>query len=171
VRGLRSGEIGAIMSRGVRLAVHRPRTRSSSVETAFTLSVAAIGAASFRSCGCGRRDGPAPRCLDGGALGVFVSHVDTAADAQAAVEALRFPPLGHRSAGGNYPACFRGGAGQDVIPRWSRHDDMATLETKRRSQCRCIAAVPHRCSHHGMNDLSVDMGIRVSSGTSALRGG
>ena len=45
----------------------------------------------------------AARCLDGGALGVFVSHVDTVADAEEAVHALRFPPLGHRSAGGNYP--------------------------------------------------------------------
>lgn len=40
------------------------------------------------------------RVLDGGALGVIVPHVATAAEARAAVAAARFPPLGNRSVGG-----------------------------------------------------------------------
>ena len=40
------------------------------------------------------------RCLDNGALGVVVPHVDTAEEAAAVVKAYRFPPLGHRSWGG-----------------------------------------------------------------------
>lgn len=39
------------------------------------------------------------RALDNGALGVIVPHVDTAAHAAALVDAFRFHPLGHRSAG------------------------------------------------------------------------
>src|SRR5262249_5040685 len=40
------------------------------------------------------------RCLDNGALGVIVPHVDTAARAKEIAHAYRYPPLGHRSWGG-----------------------------------------------------------------------
>jgi 2-keto-3-deoxy-L-rhamnonate aldolase RhmA len=40
------------------------------------------------------------RCLDNGAMGVVVPHVDTAEEAMAVARAYRFPPLGHRSWGG-----------------------------------------------------------------------
>ena len=43
------------------------------------------------------------RVLDGGALGVIVPHVGSAADARAAVKAAKFPPLGDRSAAGPLP--------------------------------------------------------------------
>lgn len=43
------------------------------------------------------------RVLDGGALGVIVPHVGSAADARAAVKAAKFPPLGERSAAGPLP--------------------------------------------------------------------
>jgi 2-keto-3-deoxy-L-rhamnonate aldolase RhmA len=43
------------------------------------------------------------RVLDGGALGVIVPHVGSAADARAAVRAAKFPPLGERSAAGPLP--------------------------------------------------------------------
>jgi 2-keto-3-deoxy-L-rhamnonate aldolase RhmA len=45
------------------------------------------------------------RCLDNGALGVIVPHVDTAARAKELAEAFRYPPIGHRSWGGP-PAAF-----------------------------------------------------------------
>jgi len=45
------------------------------------------------------------RALDNGALGVVVPHVDTVEQALALVTAFRYPPLGHRSAGGP-PAQF-----------------------------------------------------------------
>lgn len=47
----------------------------------------------------------ATRALDNGALGIVVPHVDTVAQAKRLVEAFRFPPMGHRSAGGP-PAQF-----------------------------------------------------------------
>ena len=45
------------------------------------------------------------RCLDNGALGVIVPHVDTAERAREIARAFRYPPLGHRSWGGP-PAAF-----------------------------------------------------------------
>jgi 2-keto-3-deoxy-L-rhamnonate aldolase RhmA len=45
------------------------------------------------------------RALDNGALGVVVPHVDTVEQALALVAAFRYPPQGHRSAGGP-PAQF-----------------------------------------------------------------
>ncbi len=45
------------------------------------------------------------RCLDNGALGVIVPHVDTAERAKEIAHAYRYPPLGHRSWGGP-PAAF-----------------------------------------------------------------
>jgi len=40
------------------------------------------------------------RMLDNGALGIVVPHIDTAEQAKALVDMYRYPPLGHRSAGG-----------------------------------------------------------------------
>src|SRR6266436_3946912 len=40
------------------------------------------------------------RCLDNGALGVIVPHVDTAERAKEIARAFRYPPLGTRSWGG-----------------------------------------------------------------------
>src|SRR5258708_10188921 len=45
------------------------------------------------------------RCLDNGALGVIVPHVDTAALAKELAKAFRYPPIGQRSWGGP-PAAF-----------------------------------------------------------------
>jgi 2-keto-3-deoxy-L-rhamnonate aldolase RhmA len=40
------------------------------------------------------------RVLDGGAMGVITPHVRSAAEARDMVELVKFPPVGHRSAGG-----------------------------------------------------------------------
>jgi 2-keto-3-deoxy-L-rhamnonate aldolase RhmA len=40
------------------------------------------------------------RCLDNGAMGIVVPHVDTAAEAKAVADAYRYPPIGTRSWGG-----------------------------------------------------------------------
>lgn len=45
----------------------------------------------------------ATRALDGGALGIVMPHVDTAEQARAVVDHLKYPPAGHRSAGGGMP--------------------------------------------------------------------
>jgi len=45
----------------------------------------------------------ATRCLDGGALGIVMPHVDTPEQARAIADAFRFPPQGHRSVAGAPP--------------------------------------------------------------------
>jgi 2-keto-3-deoxy-L-rhamnonate aldolase RhmA len=40
------------------------------------------------------------RCLDNGAMGVVVPHVDTAEEAKVVADAYRYPPIGQRSWGG-----------------------------------------------------------------------
>ena len=45
----------------------------------------------------------AARVLDNGALGIVFPHVDTPEAARRAVDACRYPPLGHRSVAGNQP--------------------------------------------------------------------
>ena len=58
----------------------------------------------------GHEGGPIGLALDMGAAGVIVPCVDTPQQAQAAVEAAKFPPLGKRSYGGRRPIDFRGRA-------------------------------------------------------------
>jgi 4-hydroxy-2-oxoheptanedioate aldolase len=50
-----------------------------------------------------RRYSLATRALDGGALGIVMPHVDTAEEARAVVDQLKYPPLGHRSVAGGMP--------------------------------------------------------------------
>ncbi len=165
VRGLRTGEIARMMkSAGFDWLFIDLEHGPSSVETAFTISVAALDAGIVPIVRVPEGEMVlAARCLDGGALGVFVSHVETAEDAQAAVRALRFPPLGHRSAGGSYPQLgFRGGSAKEALPAIDAATMiMATLETaKAVENADAIAAVPGvDVLTMGLNDLSVDMGI------------
>lgn len=42
----------------------------------------------------------ATRVLDNGAMGLVIPHVDTRAEAETVVAAVKYPPLGHRSLGG-----------------------------------------------------------------------
>lgn len=53
------------------------------------------------------------RILDAGAAGLLVPHVDTADDAAAIVDAMRFPPVGHRGSGRNSRAGSWGAGGRD----------------------------------------------------------
>lgn len=164
VRGLRTGEVARIMkSAGFDWLFIDLEHGPSSIETAFTISVAALDAniAPLVRVPAGERV-MAARCLDGGALGVIMSHIDTAEDARAAVNALRFPPLGQRSVGGSYPQLgFRGGSAKDVIPALEQATMIvATIETpKGVENASAIAAVPGiDALMIGMNDLSVEMG-------------
>jgi len=128
------------MKSRVRLAVHRPRTRSELVETAFTLSVAASGP--HRSiCGAGRRDGPRralPSMAERSASSFRTSH----APMHSRIEALRFrrwASLCRR----NYPQLVFAAARQGRIPALEQATMiMATLETTTRSAMPAIAPFP-----------------------------
>jgi 2-keto-3-deoxy-L-rhamnonate aldolase RhmA len=74
------------------------------LDTAVQISVAALGAgiAPIVRVPYGQF-WMATRVLDGGALGIVMPHVDTAEEARAIADHLRYPPMGHRSVAGGLP--------------------------------------------------------------------
>lgn len=77
---------------------------SMDLDMATQISVAALGAgiSSLVRVPRGRYD-LATRILDGGAWGIVMPHVDTAAEAREIVDRLKYPPTGHRSVYGAMP--------------------------------------------------------------------
>lgn len=74
---------------------------STSLETAAMLCASAIGAGISALVRVPSQDPSLiARVLDNGATGIIVPHVSSAAEAQAVVNAARFPPIGHRSISG-----------------------------------------------------------------------
>lgn len=103
------------------------------------------------------------RCLDGGALGIVIPHVDTPDQARAIVEAFRFAPLGRRSIGGAYPQFgFASAPAADVVSALNAATlVVAMVETPQAvANADAIAAVPGiDVLLMGTNDLCLEMGI------------
>jgi 2-keto-3-deoxy-L-rhamnonate aldolase RhmA len=103
------------------------------------------------------------RVLDGGAQGVIVPHVDTAAQAAAVAGAARFPPLGHRSVMGATPALsYQSISLREANERLNRDTLVVVMiETpKGVGEAEAIAAVPGiDMLLIGSNDLCTEMGI------------
>jgi 4-hydroxy-2-oxoheptanedioate aldolase len=165
VRGLRGVEIARLMkSAGFDWLFIDLEHGSASVETACQISVAALdaGIAPFVRVPAGEL-ALAARCLDGGALGIVIPHVDTAEQVRAMIDAFRFPPLGHRSIGGGYP--HFGFASLPVNEVVSGLDNatlvVAMIETPRAVESADrIAAIPGLdVLLIGTNDLCLEMGI------------
>jgi 4-hydroxy-2-oxoheptanedioate aldolase len=135
-----------------------------SVETAYAISVAALdaGIAPIVRVPHGEL-ALATRCLDGGALGIVIPHVDTAEEAKAMVNAFRYQPLGHRSIAGGYPQF--GFAATPAAEVTKAMNDatlvIAMVETPRAIEnADEIAAVPGLdVLLMGTNDLCLEMGI------------
>ena len=135
-----------------------------SVETAYQISVAALdaGIAPIVRVPHGEL-ALATRCLDGGALGIVIPHVDTADEARAMVDAFRYQPLGHRSIAGGYPQF--GFAPTPAAQVTKEMNDatlvIAMIETPRAVENAAeIAAVPGiDVLLMGTNDLCMEMGI------------
>jgi 2-keto-3-deoxy-L-rhamnonate aldolase RhmA len=74
------------------------------LETACQMSVAALGAGIAPIVRVPNKQyWMATRILDGGALGIVMPHVDSAAEAAEVVDHLKYPPVGHRSVAGGPP--------------------------------------------------------------------
>jgi len=101
--------------------------------------------------------------LDGGALGIIVPHVGNAADAQAAVRAAKYPPVGERSVAALGPATRYRSAPIAEIVRLQNEMTMviAMLETAEGvKNAAAIAAVPGiDALMIGPADLSTELGI------------
>ena len=105
----------------------------------------------------------ATRALDGGALGITVPHVDTAEEARAVVDHLKYPPLGHRSAAGGMPYFgFRAVPIAQAMQTMNAETLIVVmLETpKAIANADAIAAVPGvDVLLIGTNDLMIEMGL------------
>jgi 2-keto-3-deoxy-L-rhamnonate aldolase RhmA len=103
------------------------------------------------------------RILDSGAQGVMVPHVSTVAEARAVVEAVRFPPLGHRSAFGTGPTLNYQAQPQRVVNDFLDAQTLliVMLETPEAIEnADAIAAIEGvDMLHIGATDLSTEMGI------------
>ncbi|HVY07015.1 MAG TPA: aldolase/citrate lyase family protein [Burkholderiales bacterium] len=165
VRGVRGVEIARLMkSAGFDWLFIDLEHGSTSVETAYQISVAALdaGIAPFVRVPAGEL-ALAARCLDGGALGVVIPHVDTAEQARAMADAFRFPPTGHRSIGGAYPhfSFASRPVGEVVAGLDQATMVVAMIETPLAVENAArIAAVPGLDALLvGTNDLALEMGI------------
>ena len=105
----------------------------------------------------------ATRFLDGGGLGIVMPHVDTPEEAWEIAQALRYPPLGHRSVAGGLPHF---GYERLALADTCSAINAATLvvvmiETPRAIEnAAAIAAVPGvDCLLIGTNDLAMELGI------------
>jgi len=137
---------------------------ATSLETAAMIAVAALGVGitpiarlpsqqSFHSA----------RILDAGAQGVMIPHVDTAAEAEAVVRNLRYPPMGFRSAYGTGPSLgYRAIKQGEANPFLNEEELVAVmLETPEAIEnAEAIAAVPGiDMVHIGALDVTNLMGI------------
>lgn len=137
---------------------------STSVETAYQISVAALGAGITPVVRVPHMDLKlATRCLDGGALGIVVPHVDTPEQARAVADALRYAPLGHRSIGGGFPQFgFATVPIQEAVTLMNAATLVVVMiETPEAvANAEAIAAVPGiDVLLMGTNDLCLEMGI------------
>ncbi|MBV8853082.1 MAG: hypothetical protein JOY91_06760 [Sinobacteraceae bacterium] len=135
-----------------------------SLETAAGICIAALGVGVTPIARVTSHDPhDATRILDCGAQGVMVPHIQNAQEAQAVVEACRFPPHGHRSAAGSTPALGYSALPQPEINR--RLDEntllIAMLETPQAIENAEAIAAMHGIDalHIGSTDLSTEMGI------------
>lgn len=105
VRALRSAEVARLMkTAGYDWLFIDLEHGPTSIENAYSICVAALdaGIAPIVRVSAGELAMGA-RCLDSGALGIVIPHVDTPEQAKAIADAYRFPPVGHRSIAGGYP--------------------------------------------------------------------
>lgn len=137
---------------------------ATSTETAYQICVAALdaGIAPLVRVPHGEL-AMGTRCLDAGALGIVIPHVDTAEEAKAMVDAFKFAPLGRRSIGGAYPQFgFAAASAQEVVTGLNAATlVVAMIETPRAVEnAEKIAAVPGiDALLMGTNDLCLEMGI------------
>lgn len=103
------------------------------------------------------------RCLDAGALGIVMPHVDTVEQATKMAEAFRFRPFGRRSIAGNYPHfSFEARSAIETTTILNEATLLvAMMETPEAiNNIDAIAAVPGiDILLMGTNDLCLEMGI------------
>lgn len=137
---------------------------SMDLDTAVQISVAALGVgiAPIARVPAGEF-WLATRLLDGGALGIVMPHVETAAEAEAIAQRLRYPPQGHRSIAGGLPHLgYRAASFAETCAAIDRATFLVVMVESPRGveNADAIAAVPGIDSILvGTADLSLELGI------------
>ena len=112
-------------------------------------------------------------CLDSGALGIIVPHVDSAEEARAAVEAARYAPLGRRGVSSALP--FFDYRAVPTVAATAAVDDATLVVAMIESQAAVdrldeIAAVDGiDVLMIGANDLTADLGVAGDYGSRAAQ--
>jgi len=137
---------------------------ATSLETASMICVAALGTGVTPIARVPSHESfHAARILDAGCQGVMVPHVQSAEEARAIADKLRFPPVGHRSAFGTGPSLAYRPMPQGEVNVFLNEQELliAMLETPQAvEQADAIAAVPGiDVVHIGSLDVSNEMGI------------
>ncbi|MFV8316034.1 HpcH/HpaI aldolase family protein [Mycobacterium sp. 23] len=137
---------------------------SASLETAAMLCASAVGAGISGLVRVASHDPSViARVLDGGAVGIIVPHVNSVEEAQAVVDAARFPPSGHRSISGpNAVSGYGERTATELAGLLERHTVVAVMvETPEAVEaCDSIAAVRGiDMILLGPSDLTAEMGI------------
>jgi 4-hydroxy-2-oxoheptanedioate aldolase len=137
---------------------------SMDLDTAVQIAVAALGAgiAPVARVPAGQL-WMATRFLDGGGLGIVMPHVDTPEEAHKVAQALRYPPLGHRSVAGGLPhfGYAKVGLAETCSAINAATFVVVMLETPTAiANADAIAAVPSIDSLLiGTNDLAMELGV------------
>jgi 2-keto-3-deoxy-L-rhamnonate aldolase RhmA len=137
---------------------------STSLDTTAMLCASALGAGISALVRVPSHDPSViARVLDSGAVGVIVPHVNSKAEAQAVVDAARFPPIGHRSiAGLNAVSGYRPRPATELTAELERRTVVAVMiETPSAVEASdAIAAVEGLdMILLGPSDLTAEMGI------------
>jgi len=165
VRAVRGVEVASIMkTAGFDWLFIDLEHGATSIETAASICVAALAADIAPLVRVPQGDlNLGTRCLDAGALGIVMPHVDTVEEARAMVAAFRFAPQGHRSIAGNYAQLkFAPRKASEVVEAFNEATlVVAMMETPRAIEnADSIAAIPGiDALLMGTNDLCLEMGI------------
>ncbi len=103
------------------------------------------------------------RALDVGSMGIIVPRVHSAAEARAAMDALKFPPLGHRGYGlGTIVTDLKGQSAQEQVIS-SNHETMAVMMIESQEGLRSVDEIAAVAGVDvlfvGPYDLSLALGI------------
>lgn len=137
---------------------------ATSLDTAQMLCVSALGAGISGLVRVPSHDPSViARVLDGGAVGVIVPHVNSRDEAEAVVNAARFPPVGHRSVSGpNAVSGYQPRAASELVALLEQRTVVAVMiETPQAVEAaESIASVDGiDMILVGPSDLTAEMGI------------
>jgi len=132
-------------------------------ETVCTIANAALAIGVAPLARVKRLDDPdTPVLLDNGVSGIVFPDINTPEEARRAVDVCRFPPLGKRSVGGNFPQFDgRNVPAAEAVPALNASTVVVVMvETARGlANIEAIARVPGvDVVHIGTNDLMTDLG-------------